>query len=260
MLNRVYIASLDEAALSALVLQMEGFYVCGSTANGLVVADELLSLSPDLLVLDHILPGLDSLDYLKHLQNIMPAPPRILFINRGGSRDILLKAQNIGVDLAIDYPLDRFSFPEKLLLLADKPLPSLAEGWAAFRMNLAEEVLTALGVPPRLKGRKCLQTAIAQGACSPCLLQSLRDRLYPFLAEQISSTPAAVERCIRTAIELTWLKGNLSEIQSLFGFTVDPDKGKPTNAECIAALAGHVRRRLAHHMHELTDVPNPLST
>jgi len=260
MLNRVYIASLNEAALSALVLQMEGFYICGSTANGLVAADEILRLSPDLLVLDHVLPGLDSLDYLKHLQNIMPAPPRIMLLNRGGSRDILIKAQNIGIDLPIDYPLDRFSFPEKLLLLADKPLPSLAEGWAALRMNLAEEVLAALGVPPRLKGRKCLQIAIAQGACSPWLLQSFRDRLYPYIAVQLSSTPAAVERSIRTAIELTWLKGNLFEIQSLFGFTVDADKGKPTNAECIAALAGHVQRRLAHHMHELAGAQNPRST
>ena len=50
---------------------------------------------------------------------------------------------------------------------------------------------------------------------------------------------------MRTAVESTWLHGNLEAIQQLFGFSVDADRGKPTNAEFLSMLAEHVRRETA---------------
>ena len=60
--------------------------------------------------------------------------------------------------------------------------------------------------------------------------------------------PQAVEKAIRTAVESTWLSGSLNAIQSLFGYSVDAERGKPTNAEFLAMLSGDARRELAHHM------------
>ena len=53
---------------------------------------------------------------------------------------------------------------------------------------------------------------------------------------------------MRTAAEDTWLRGDWEEIQTLFGLTVDPEKGKPTNAELLSMLAEHARREMRRHL------------
>jgi two-component system response regulator (stage 0 sporulation protein A) len=50
-----------------------------------------------------------------------------------------------------------------------------------------------------------------------------------------------VERAIRHAIEVAWSRGNLDALQRYFGGIVSAEKGRPTNAECIATLAEWVR-------------------
>ena len=50
-----------------------------------------------------------------------------------------------------------------------------------------------------------------------------------------------VERAIRHAIEVAWNRGKLETINSLFGYTVQNDKGKPTNSEFIAIIADKLR-------------------
>ena len=83
------------------------------------------------------------------------------------------------------------------------------------------------------------------GACAPGLVQG---KLYPHLAQRFGTAPGAVEKAVRSAIERTRLSGSLPEIQRLFGLSVDAEKGKPTDLECIAMLAEHVRRMLRKAM------------
>ena len=57
----------------------------------------------------------------------------------------------------------------------------------------------------------------------------------------ISTTPSRVERAIRHAIELAWNRGKLETLNNLFGYTIQNDKGKPTNSEFIAIIADKLR-------------------
>ena len=66
--------------------------------------------------------------------------------------------------------------------------------------------------------------------------------LYPKLAKAFDATPAAIERRIRSAVESTWLHGNLQSQSDLFGLTVSAERGKPTNAEFLFLLSEHIRR------------------
>jgi two-component system response regulator (stage 0 sporulation protein A) len=50
-----------------------------------------------------------------------------------------------------------------------------------------------------------------------------------------------VERAIRHAIEVAWSRGNVEIINSLFGYTIDVNRGKPTNSEFIAMIADKLR-------------------
>jgi two-component system response regulator (stage 0 sporulation protein A) len=46
---------------------------------------------------------------------------------------------------------------------------------------------------------------------------------------------------MRFAIETAWNKGNVQVIHDLFGYCVDDQKGKPSNASFIAIIADKIR-------------------
>ena len=73
------------------------------------------------------------------------------------------------------------------------------------------------------------------------LLGAVTKELYPAIAKLNKTTPSRVERAIRHAIEVAWNRGRLETINNLFGYTVQNDKGKPTNSEFIAIIADKLR-------------------
>ena len=60
--------------------------------------------------------------------------------------------------------------------------------------------------------------------------------LYADVSEKCSSTPVRVERNIRHAIEIGFLKGNLEMIKKIFTSSNYSDKGAPTNSNFLAAI------------------------
>ena len=53
-----------------------------------------------------------------------------------------------------------------------------------------------------------------------------------------------MERNIRHAVEVAWNKGDLAYIERLFGYTVDAEKGKPTNTAFLAAVSDYIKLRM----------------
>ena len=73
------------------------------------------------------------------------------------------------------------------------------------------------------------------------LLGAITKELYPAIAKKNGTTPSRVERAIRHAIEVAWNRGKIETIDQLFGYTVQHDKGKPTNSEFIALISDKLR-------------------
>ena len=73
------------------------------------------------------------------------------------------------------------------------------------------------------------------------MLSSVTKILYPTIAKTHKTTPSRVERAIRHAIEVAWGRGELDTLNSLFGYTVNGGKGKPTKSEFIALIADKIR-------------------
>ncbi|MBP3341450.1 MAG: sporulation initiation factor Spo0A C-terminal domain-containing protein, partial [Peptococcaceae bacterium] len=65
--------------------------------------------------------------------------------------------------------------------------------------------------------------------------------LYPKVAAKYDTSPDRVERAIRHAIELAWVRGNVDLMTEYFGYTINLQKGKPTNAEFIAMVSDRIR-------------------
>ena len=240
-LGRLYIASLDAERVERIVSFDSRFLMAGS-GQGREAVQEAQRLCPDLLVLDSVLKGMDGTEVLSLLAR-MPAPPRVVYLARTA-----FALPEHTPDEICPYPCEEDVLLNAILTAASRPLPALARQWEEQRLAIAGKLLERLSVPPRLKGRRYMLIASAALACSPALGASYRERLYPYVAGLCGTTPQAVERAIRTAVESAWLQGSLEGIQALFGLSVDAERGKPTNAEFLAMLAQHIREKLARQM------------
>lgn len=236
--SRLVIASVDADALERIFACAPDFFVVGSDGGAEAFA-LCQALCPDVLVADGVLAGADGAHLLRLLSRAMPAPPRTVFLRR-------MDAGEAAADAVCPYPCGGEALLAAARKAAEQALPALAAPWEEARGEIAAALLARLGTPQNLKGCRYLSEAAACCACAPGLREGVK--LYPYLAEKFGTTPAAAEKAIRAAIEQTWLRGDLEEIQRLFGWSVDAEKGKPTNNECVAMLSEHTRRALIHRM------------
>jgi two-component system response regulator (stage 0 sporulation protein A) len=101
--------------------------------------------------------------------------------------------------------------------------------------------LNQLGVPRHVKGFEYIREAITLATVDVSYIHNTTKKLYPTLARKFNDTPSRVERAIRHAIEITWNRGSVETINSLFGNTVNFEKSKPTNGEFLALLSDNMR-------------------
>lgn len=103
------------------------------------------------------------------------------------------------------------------------------------------EMIHEIGVPAHIKGYQYLREAIMMSVEDMDMLNSITKLLYPTIAKKFQTTPSRVERAIRHAIEVAWSRGRMETLESLFGYTINTGKGKPTNSEFIALIADKIR-------------------
>lgn len=103
------------------------------------------------------------------------------------------------------------------------------------------DMIHEIGVPAHIKGYQYLREAIMMSVEDTAMLSSITKILYPTIAKKFQTTPSRVERAIRHAIEVAWSRGRMETLDSLFGYTVNTGKGKPTNSEFIALIADRIR-------------------
>ena len=109
---------------------------------------------------------------------------------------------------------------------------------------LVTEILHQVGVPAHIKGYHYLREAILLSIFHDDMMNSVTKQLYPGVAKKFSTTASRVERAIRHAIEVAWDRGDLDVLNSYFGFTIQNERGKPTNSEFIAMISDKLRLRL----------------
>lgn len=99
------------------------------------------------------------------------------------------------------------------------------------------KLLHDLGVPSNIKGYDYLREAIVMVYNDPMCARSITKNLYPAIASKFDSTVIRVERVIRHAITISWMRGDINLIEELFGYSINSEKDKPTNSEYIMTLA-----------------------
>ena len=85
--------------------------------------------------------------------------------------------------------------------------------------------------------RHALERVLADEA----VLCDLKRHVYGPVGEACSCSAACVERNLRYAIECAWVRGDLAVLQRRFGYTIDKERGKPTNRAFLAQISEHIR-------------------
>jgi two-component system response regulator (stage 0 sporulation protein A) len=103
------------------------------------------------------------------------------------------------------------------------------------------KIIHQIGVPAHIKGYQYLRTAILLTIQDSDIINSVTKVLYPSVAKKYQTTTSRVERAIRHAIEVAWDRGDVDTLNSYFGYTIQNNRGKPTNSEFIAMIADNLR-------------------
>lgn len=224
--------------------------LAGVAHNGLEVLDLVDKASPEVLVLDIIMPHLDGLGVLERLNELERVRrPKVIILTAFGQEAITQRVVELGADYYILKPFNLDVLIHRIRQLGSLTGGSLAVARSDRREapNLELEVtniIHELGIPAHIKGYLYLRESILLVIDRVELLGGVTKELYPMVAQKFSTTPSRVERAIRHAIEVAWSRGNIDAIHRFFGYTVDYERGKPTNSEFIAMVADRLRMEL----------------
>lgn len=93
------------------------------------------------------------------------------------------------------------------------------------------EMFFYLGVPSYLNGFNYLVSGICQSCDNIALLSEITKELYPRLAVEFKTNESCIEQSIRHVIKVLWAKGNILELERIFGIRA---KKRPSNSEFIS--------------------------
>lgn len=213
------------------ILDEPGISVCGVADCAYQLNRLLPALQPHaVLFADPLGPSPALSDLILRLSPL--SPPRI----------ICRREEGCCADAVFD-PAAPQTLPVMIRAACSFVMGVLARPSFSRRYDIAQSLLSRLGMP-LLLGRESIALGAVYISAHPQPVPSAQHWLYPHLAEKQHTSPAAIERRIRSVIETTWLNGDLQAQSELFGFTVSAERGKPTNAEFLFLLSEHIRRHL----------------
>ncbi len=205
---------------------------------------------PDLLVVDLIMPILDSFAVLEELSREgYSANTKVIMTSAVGLDFVLKKAESYNVDYVFLKPFDKEVFKRRVLeLMTFENTGTRVFGHRGETdpSQIVTKHIKTVGITANVKGYYYLRDAILLVHEDFDLMSRLTTGLYKSVAQKHNSTPQRVERAMRHAIETAWNRGNIEVLEDFFGYTILDTKGKPTNGEFIAMLADKLNTELKY--------------
>jgi DNA-binding response OmpR family regulator len=229
---KLLIADGTEEFSQALCDALRGAYYVRACADGCEALELLRTYSPDVLVLDLMLPGLDGISLLQQA-TAAGICPMVLATSRFLNDYVLEAADRMGVGYLMRKPCDVHATVARIADLSRhirQPIPAKPD-----TRTRVSNLLLALGVPTKLRGYAYLREAILLMASNPG--QSITKELYPAVGELCNSTAMHVERSARSAIAAAWEHRDINLWNLYFPPNGRGCESKPTNAAFISRLA-----------------------
>ena len=228
-------------------LARKGYRFIDEASNGEEALIKISRNHPDIVIADIWLSKLDGIGLIRNCKGISfspDLPPYFIMASMVSSQNTFVDATNAGASMCIMKPFDYSSLSEHIDTLyrqrdmsREKPMRSGDDDME----TQVTKVIHQIGVPAHIKGYQYLRTAILMTISDNDIINSVTKILYPSVAKKYATTTSRVERAIRHAIEVAWDRGDVDTLNAYFGYTVQNNRGKPTNSEFIAMIADNMR-------------------
>lgn len=225
-MKKILIAVESEILSRQLQEQLSGPHCVFVCHNGPDAAEFLREQSPDVLLLDLRLPGIDGVTLLQ------------------AARDSGMRMQVIALaDFLSDHivrVLEQLEVSSVLRLdsRAACVLVRILELLQQDRQNdqhfRLQRILALLGFKLRTTGCRITEQAIYCYWENP--VQHITTELYPRVAELCSGTASQVEKAIRCSVEAAWKSGDKQLWRLYFGSDKNGKPMKPSNGEFLARI------------------------
>ena len=234
--------------------------IIATAKDGYEAYNIIVEEKPQVVLLDVIMPHLDGLGVLEKLISSNIDLPLCVMLSAVGQDSITAQAINLGAQYYVLKPFDMDVLMKRIREMIETPTKKktvipmktieLKPSYIPISNQASKEevleikvtnIIHEIGVPAHIKGYQYLRDGIMMVVNNIEVINQITKQLYPDLAKKYKTTPSRVERPIRHAIEVAWNRGQLETVESIFGYTVNSNKGKPTNSEFIAMIADKLR-------------------
>ena len=259
--HRVLIADSYPDEAEQLKKELSGKYnVISVRDNGVDTLDDIIKLKPDLVVIDLMLSEIDGIGVIEKCRELIEPDkiPAFIALTMLENRELMECIRRLKVDYCMMKPFQAGILAERISQMIrirsvnndiqknEKALHGRSKrmcsmcGTNDVRRQISFLVRN-LGVPAHIKGCRYMKYAILMAIEDCNRINYITKLLYPEIAKKCKTTTSSVERAIRHAIDIVWIKGNQELLKEIFGTFVMEGQERPTNSQFIAAVADWMR-------------------
>ena len=236
----------------ANILKGYGMSVELCEKDGYAVVKVLEKQKADVIIADVFMPGLDILGVLNAFKELdIKEKPMIMAMSSFDNQRLERETLEAGASYYFLRPFDINTMAQRIIQLTNwknETTPIVVKKDNVLTDTQLEVMVTniihEIGVPAHIKGYQYIRYSIMLAVKDESIIGSITKTLYPTVAKKHNTTSSRVERAIRHAIEVAWDRGDVDTLNSYFGYTVQNNKGKPTNSEFIAMISDKIRLQL----------------
>ena len=242
--HRVLIADSYPDEAEQLKKELSGKYnVISVRDNGVDTLDDIIKLKPDLVVIDLMLSEIDGIGVIEKCRELIEPDkiPAFIALTMLENRDLMECIRRLKVDYCMMKPFQAGILAERISQMIrirsvnndiqknEKALHGRSKrmcsmcGTNDVRRQISFLVRN-LGVPAHIKGCRYMKYAILMAIEDCNRINYITKLLYPEIAKKCKTTTSSVERAIRHAIDIVWIKGNQELLKEIFGTTVICDR------------------------------------
>lgn len=241
----------------------------GVSTEGYDALRIIKEIDTDVILLDFIMPGIDGLGILDSIKSLdLKNKPAIIMLSSLATDIAVRQAEKLGASYFIVRPFDNKLLcrrinevyldkcdNDKILNIRDKYLinESVSIYFTEEDMKKNDNdiglrissIMKDIGVPLNLIGYNYIKLAILQTInlkSQPDFQKNLlfTKDVYPYVASLVGKTGKHIQQNIRNTITRTWQRGGQDFINSIFGYTINYTKGRPTNTEFICMMTDKI--------------------
>ena len=228
-------------------LSASGFEVVGCTANPLSALELIKEKRPDIVIFDIVLSPIDGIAFLREGLKIS-AKTHFIAVSSISNDLIIREAMQNGAEYYIIKPFDYNILFERINRICNHAPETKQITYNDLNpkvpVDLESQVtslILEIGIPAHVKGYHYVRSAIIMASENPETINAVTKIIYPTIAKHYQTSASRVERAIRHAIEVAWDRGDIDVLNGIFGYSINGNRGKPTNSEFIAMLADQLR-------------------